>query len=161
MNVQDRVREDEASGDLASAKNRLASHAVTTRFDPRVCEQIARICVRMQDPTEAGRWYFLCDSSDDESGACIKRFSAAHGDRPAQIHSQLPRGVVHKPLEDWAPAAGERLRRIGFKHVPARRDHITRSTFLDNLYPLGCIVMVLAVLGLAYIGLRTVAGWLR
>ncbi|MBX3316718.1 MAG: hypothetical protein KF902_07635 [Phycisphaeraceae bacterium] len=161
VNVFDRVRQDETNGDLASAKNRLCSHAVTTRFDPHICEQIARICVRMQNPTEAGRWYFLSDSGDAESSACIEKFLAAHGHRPAQILSQLPRGVEHKPLQHWTPAVGERLQKIGFKHVPARTKDRTPSTLLDNLYPFGCIVMVFAVLVLAFIGLRTVVGWLK
>mgnify|MGYP000850464905 CR=1 FL=1 len=161
MNVFDRVRADEAKGDLASAKNRLCSHVVTTRFEPHICEQIARICVRMQDPTEAGRWYFLCDSSDTESSTCIEKFLAAHGHVSAQILSQLPRGIQHKPLPEWSPPVGERLQKIGFKHVPARGEQPLRSTLTDNLYPLGCVVFVIAGVALAFIGLRTVMRWLE
>ncbi|MBX3360857.1 MAG: hypothetical protein KF912_08395 [Phycisphaeraceae bacterium] len=161
MNVFDRVRQDEAKGDLASAKNRLCSHVVTTRFEPHICEQIARICVRMQDPTEAGRWYFLCDSVDAESAPCIETFRAAHAHRPAQILSQLPRGIQHKPLQDWTPSVGERLQKIGFKHLPTRGEQPSRSTLTDNLYPLGCAIFFLVGIALAFIGLRTVVGWLQ
>lgn len=161
MSVFDRVQQDEANGDLASAKNRLCSHALSTRFEPSVCEQIARICVRMQNPIEAGRWYFLSESTDAESAPSIEVFRATHRGAPRQIISQLPQGAKNKPLEDWTPAVSARLKEIGFTRVPICRKSVRRSTFADRFYPIGCVLFVIVGIGLALIGLRTVADWLR
>ncbi len=164
MNVQDRVREDEASGDLASAKNRLASHAVTTHFDPSICEQIARLCLRMHDPIEAGRWYLLCDSTDVESAACIEKFMATCGGVAGQVLSQLPRGAKLKPLENWTPTAGARLRELGFKHHPPPSKPTPSSRFdefVSQIGSAGCLGVIVILIGLVIIGLRTVADWLR
>ena len=113
MSVHHRAAQDEAGGDLGSAKRRLASYAVSANtFDPSICERIARLCVRMQDPTEAGRWYILCDSKDTESSDCIQRFTASCGGTPDQVLSQIPRGLKLTSLAEYPPVVAARLREM-------------------------------------------------
>lgn len=159
MSVFERVKQDEASGDLASAKNRLASHAVTTRFDPRICEQIARICLRMQNPTEAGRWYFLSESADSEAEPSIQKFARSCGENPRQILSQMPHGSLTRPIDQYAPAVAARLRRLGYVD-PGTSPPPVPETWSGKLMIAIVLAVVLAVLGMIVIGFITVVGWL-
>lgn len=161
MNALDRAKQDEAEGDLGSAKKRLVSYAVSTRFDPAVCEQIARLCVRMQDPTEAGRWYILCDSKDTESSDCIQRFTASCAGTPKQLLSQLPRGLQLKSLAEFPTVVAERLRELGFQEVPkqGKQAHAPRAV-TDRLVELGCLIVAAILVGLLIVGVITVKGWL-
>ncbi len=79
MGALDRANHDEQQGDLGAARVRLISLAITSPYDPGLYERIARLCCRMSDKAEAGKWYFLCDSADSEGPACIDRFRARHG----------------------------------------------------------------------------------
>ncbi len=55
MGARERARLDIERGDLGSARRRLMSLAQTKQYPEDVCEEIARLCVRMHDPIEAGR----------------------------------------------------------------------------------------------------------
>jgi len=159
VSVFDRARQDEANGDLASAKNRLASHAAGARLDPAVCEQIARLCVRMQDPCEAGRWYFLCDSADSEASRCIERFTRSCGTRPRQILSQLPRATKSKMLDEFPPAAAARLRDLGFAARPAKPAPVAARW---KVVAVGGMWLLVAawILVCAIIGMSRVRNWI-
>lgn len=159
MTVFDRVKQDEASGDLASAKNRLASHAATVHFDPLICEQIARICVRMQDPIEAGRWYFLTESADQEAEPCIRKFARFCGDNPRQIFSQMPHGSLTRPADQYSPSVAGRLRGLGFVD-PVTSPPPVPETWVSKLMSALFLAVILAILGMIVIGFITVVGWL-
>lgn len=159
MTVFERVKQDEAKGDLASARNRLASHAATVHFDPSICEQIARICVRMHDPIQAGRWYFLSESADQEADPSTQKFLRACNNDPRQVFSQLPRGSLARPLAKHPPAVAARLRELGYID-PLSSPPPPPETWIDKLIVplfLGGLGLILA---LVVIGFITVVRWL-
>ncbi len=160
MNAHERAKQDEAAGDLGSAKRRLVSYVVSARFDPSICETIARLCVRMQDPTEAGRWYILCDSKDNESSDCIERFTASCGGTPGQVLSQIPQGLKLKSLDEYPPVVATRLHAMGFRGLP-KQPRAETSTFKDRLATIGCLIVLAIVVGLLIVGMSTVGAWLR
>jgi hypothetical protein len=154
-----RAKLDEQQGDLGSARARLRSYLSSTGYDPAVCERIARISMKMQDPVEAGRWYFLCDSADADAAPAIERFCAAAGGEPRQIYGQLPAFYRRISRERLPGAVLERLKEI--RALPPA-DARTRppSDFFDWLIPLGCITMVALTLLFAAIGAIAMFRWL-
>ncbi len=162
MTVFDRVREDEARGDLGSARRRLASHVVARTLDPQVCERIARICLRMQDPMEAGRWFFLCGSADPEAEEAIRRFTRSCRGDPGCVVSRLPGRSRWQVPAGLPVAAIERLRQLGLEDrdlpTPVRAS-VTDASFLktaDLVIPV-FVVVVIALIAFAAIGIVTVA----
>lgn len=159
MSVFDRVRADEEAGDLGSARKRLAAHAAAANFDPGVCEQIARLSMRMHDPVEAGRWYFLCDSPDLEASAAIDRFIATCAGNCRQTFAQLPGRSRWTSIDDVPAAAARRLAEMGFQ-FPAdvqRRGARPRQRLAALL---GAAIMLL-IATVLIIGLATITGWIR
>lgn len=105
MGALDRANHDEQQGDLGAARVRLISLAITSPYDPGLYERIARLCCRMGDKAEAGKWYFLCDSADSEGPACIDRFRARHGGDMRAILFALPKSMLAKIARGPLPRA--------------------------------------------------------
>lgn len=138
-------------------------------YDPRLCEQIARICVKMSDPVEAGRWYFLSDSSDAESPACITKFLEQFNRHPKQAILQIPTNLRLESVDRYPPVVGERLRAAEFRGVPRNRRPergAAIQSWLRRLGRVGClivlacmaiVVLVLLIAGLAFFG--ELFGW--
>lgn len=145
VKARDRAILDEKSGDLGSARRRLMSRASSSDYDPRLCEQIARICVKMSDPKEAGRWYFLSDSDDPESPACIAKFLEQFNRAPKQTIQQIPSNLRLESVDRYPPVVGERLRAAEFRGVarsprPDRRS--PSETWSQKLRRMGCLLVV-------------------
>jgi hypothetical protein len=92
--VFQRAAYDEAKGDLGSARERLAASASATGFPPKTCEAVARLSVRMHDPTEAGRWFLLTACEDDQARKAIEFFLESHKRLPKLVLDRLPKGLI-------------------------------------------------------------------
>jgi hypothetical protein len=154
-----RAKLDEQQGDLGSARARLRSYLSSTGYDPAVCERIARISMKMQDPVEAGRWYFLCDSADADAAPAIERFCAAAGGEPRQIYAQLPAFYRTISRERLPGAVLERLKEIRAL-PPADARTRPQSGFFDWLIPVGCMTVLTLTLLLTAVGVVAVVRWL-
>ncbi len=155
MNAIDRANFDERAGDLGSARRRLTSLASSIDYDPRLCERIARLCVKMCDPVEAGRWYFLSDSSDAESPACISKFLEQFNRHPKQAILQIPTNLRLESVDRYPPVVGERLRAAEFRGVPRATKRARQPgdrTWLQRLGSVGCL-LVLACIAIGVVAL--------
>jgi hypothetical protein len=115
--------------------------------------------MKMQDPVEAGRWYFLCDSADSDAALAIERFCAASGDTPRQIYAQLPAFYRRIPREQLPAVVLERLKEIrALPPVDARAR--PQSGFFDWLIPVGCMTVLTLTLLMAAVGLVATMRWL-
>ncbi|HYE60799.1 MAG TPA: DUF6584 family protein [Phycisphaerales bacterium] len=186
MSALDRAAHDEANGDLASARRRLASYlrtlagkggtreplpsqlagveaAAQAAYRPEIIERVARLCLRMGDPAAAGQWYFLIDSSDEHAPASIARFEASRGHNPFQLWIALPPWARNLPLDAYPPAARERIARIMppfYKQGPKRERRSKGERAADRALGFGCASLWIGVPVLALVGLVTVILWL-
>lgn len=163
MNAIDRANFDERAGDLGSARRRLMSLASSSMYDPRLCEHIARLCVKMSDPVEAGRWYFLSDSSDAESPACITKFLQQFNRHPKQAILQIPTNLRLESVDRYPPVVGERLRAAEFRGVP--RKHKPKrgadgKTWKARLIGAGCLVVAAYLLIALVVGIGTIGAFI-
>ena len=158
-----RAKQDEKAGDFGAARRRLQSVIGSNGYNAEVCEAIARLSVQMGDPCEAGRWYFLCDSEDSDAQEFIDRFLAQCGNNAEQVASQLPRlKRATKRLEKLAafPAAVKhRIDAIGISAAPQRPRSRRGSKASGRLVGLGCLLLLMAGVVCAAIGVATIAGW--
>ncbi|HYF14097.1 MAG TPA: DUF6584 family protein [Phycisphaerales bacterium] len=162
MSAIERAERDEQAGDLGTARMRLMSFVATGDAGPDECERIARLSVRMGDPVEAGRWYFLCDSRDEQAAACIERFIARHGADSRVLRSQLSGRMARFVLLINHPAAAvERLRQAGITFdddLPVKRNE---SWSMGDVASLGGCLVVAAFLVIALIvGAVEVVTWI-
>jgi hypothetical protein len=158
VNALDRAQRDEAAGDLGSARRRLLSFVRNQGFDAAACEQLARLSVRMGDPEEAGRWYFVCESGDAESPAAIELFKARHGPHARQILLALPRFARYGSRANLPPRVAARLSELGppFDDPPPK----PKSDWSDHLFGWGCALVLLLGLAALCVGIVTIARWL-
>lgn len=156
MSAIERAQRDEAAGDLASAHQRLRSRIGSLGYDAGVCERLARLSVRMGDPAEAGRWYFLCESADAEAGPCIERFRARYV--PRQLIMELPRAVREGPWDRFPPLVAVRMSELG---RPPRKNLPSAAgwDWSDRFMLIGCGVIALVLIAAVVVGLRTLIGW--
>lgn len=120
MGALDRAEQDERQGDLGSSRVRLISLTITSPYNPELYERIARLCCRMGDRTEAGRWYLLCDSADAEAAACIERFVTRHRGEMAAVLSAMPTSMLAKLGSGPLPAGvSRRLSEYGLRDQSA------------------------------------------
>jgi hypothetical protein len=158
VNALDRAQRDEAAGDLGSARRRLLSFVRNQGFDAAACEQVARLSMRMGDPEEAGRWYFVCESSDPESQAAIERFRARHGPHARQLLLALPRFARYGSRATLPPQVAARLSELGppFDEPPAK----PKADWWDQAFGWGCALVVLVGVVSLCVGIVTIARWI-
>lgn len=156
MSAVDRAREDEERGDLGSARKRLTSYAAA-HFKPEDCERVARLSMRMKDPVEAGRWYFLCDSADAESPDAVRCFLQSCGNQPRHVLSALPRGI--RSRNDWPAGAAGRLRDIGFQPALPLPDAIPPTRF-GKVVDWAIVAIGLSLFACTIIGVATAVRWI-
>jgi hypothetical protein len=106
----DRVERDIARGDLGSARRRLASFIGSAPYDPETLARVGDLCALMQDPLQAGRFWFLSSREGAEVESAIESFAASLDD--GRLVWELPRfrgreGTV------FPQVVVERLRRHG------------------------------------------------
>ena len=160
-----RAKADAESGDVGSARRRLLSVIGSCGYNAEVCETIARYSATMGDLTEAGRWYFLCDSSDEQAGACMERFVASCGGNPASVIAQFPRlqraTKQFEKLDAFPPAVAQRLASLHVPLAAPRRRRAQRSSISGKLLGLGCLLILILGVACAAIGAATIVGWVR
>lgn len=162
MSAIERAERDEREGDLGSARHRLRSYLATVGYDADVCERIARLCVRMGDPVEAGRWYYLCESADPEAAPAVERFKANLGGDPRQVFLQIPAKIRAVEFGRLPPEANALVEKWGPPRVgsPPRTPP---SKFKNAALEWGCVaVVLLAIAGLLatlLVGLVVIARW--
>ncbi len=145
-----RAAEDEAKGDLGSARDRLAASAAGTGFPPETCEAVARLSVRMHDPMEAGRWFLLTACDDDEARKAIDFFLDSHNRQPKLVIDRLPKGLIAhlrqapmpKHLHDSLVGLGVLDPNTLITAKPEKAAHNTR----DDQISIGCLVGSMAFL---------------
>ena len=163
VSALERAKLDEAAGDLGSARRRLASYVASTGYDPAICEQIARLCVGMHDPHEAGKWYDVSDSSDSDAESCITAFEKSCGG-PKGVLGQLPRVALSKALEQYPPRVAARLAIAGYAGAPSksatrRSLNMAPGSLGDKVMGVGCALGIFVVGSLLVIGVIAVAQW--
>src|SRR5690606_38053508 len=119
VNALDRAEQDERAGDFGSAKRRLQSYLATVGYSADLCERLARLSLRMGDPVEAGRWYFLADSADPEAAAAIERFVTECGGDGRHLLSRLPAKTRLGALDRYPAEVRARFERFDLRRVPA------------------------------------------
>jgi hypothetical protein len=159
VSALERAERDAQQGDLGSARRRLCSYVASVGYSGAVCEKLARLSIRMNDPVEAGRWYFLCDSADIEAPPAIERFRRACGTHPRQIYGQLPARLRDISLEGLPAAARERIAALG----TARRNPVgapSAGQRLANtaLYT-GCTALFILAVISALVGVVAIIDW--
>lgn len=159
MNALDRAERDEEAGDLGSARRRLMSYVTTVGYSPSLCERIARLCTRMGDPVEAGRWYFLSDSRDPEAGPAVGRFTADCGGDPRAVASRLPAKLRLARVEEYPPGVRARFEGLGLRGPPgsAVLPPVSRSSIAG---PIGCILGLLFGIACVVVGAITILRWI-
>jgi len=106
----DRARADVAIGELARARDRLASYlASPTDVDPQVQVELGRICLQMGDPEAAGRYWLTADASGPEVEAAVDRYVSAHTNI-AHALKRLPWWTL--PEGEVPPVVVARLQRL-------------------------------------------------
>jgi hypothetical protein len=157
VNALDRAQRDAAAGDLGSARRRLLSFVRNQGFNAAACEQLARLSSRMGDPEEAGRWYFVSDSSDPEAPAAIERFRARHGPHARQILLALPRFARYGSRAALPPQVAVRLSELGppFDEPPPK----PKADWWDKTFGWGCALALLLVVASLGVGIFTIVRW--
>jgi hypothetical protein len=157
MSALERAQFDVQQGDLGSARMRLRSFISTARYSAEVCEMLARISRQMSDPVEAGRWYFLCDSADEEAAACIELFLHSCRDDARRIATRIPARVRSTPAEQFPEAVRERLSALPL--TPSASLH-SGNDVTGNLVFIGCLVLLTSIGVTSVIGAGIIIRWL-
>lgn len=148
---------DEQSGDLGLARMRLTSLAIHCSFDPIVCERVATISLQMHDQHEAGKWFFLCDSSHADAHKCIDLFLNRYNNNAEVIMGELPisfRNLFHNGKASSSTAA--RFAAMGLKPNP--RESVTLGP--EKPRPIrDAIVAVLGTVFILYIIVMVILGF--
>ena len=159
MNAQQRADEDIRRGDFGSARRRLSSAARSLKYSPESCERVARLSVRMNDPVEAGRWYFLCASSDAQADALVDVFVNSCGRDARKVAAALPAKVMQRvrARPDQYPHAATRLEKLGYRLSQSDKDRANRGEDGDSLAAsLGCLAVIGALLACMIVGAVTI-----
>jgi hypothetical protein len=158
----ERAERDEHAGDLGTARMRLMSFVATGDAGPDECERIARLSVRMGDPVEAGRWYFLCDSRDEQAAACIERFLERHGAQMHLLRSQIPARMARNVLQTGMPAAAaQRLRDAGIVYDNDDETPIDDTwSWSDKAVGVGCLIVVTGLAIACVTGIVQIIAWI-
>ena len=159
MKVFARADREVERGDLGSAKRLLKSAAHASEFSPELCERIARVSAAMKDPVEAGRWYFLCASSDAQADALVDVFVNSCGRDARKVAAALPAKVMQRvrARPDQYPHAATRLEKLGYRLSQSAKDRANRSEDGDSLAAsLGCLAVIGGLLACTIVGAVTI-----
>jgi len=160
MTLRERIQLDLSRNDLGSARTRLVSAFVNSPYNPALAEEIARLSLQMHNPVEAGRWYFCCDSQDEQSAALIQLFSSKTSSGPKQLLSQLPPKLRTTPLDQLPDAVRQRMNDLGSQIAASPSEDPDKPDWLFRFFGIGCLLGTLLIIVAAVIGLGTIAQWL-
>ena len=160
MTLHERIQLDLSRGDIGSARTRLISAFVNSPYNPALAEEIARLSVQMHNPAEAGRWYFCCDSQDEQSAALIQLFTSKHSSGPQQVLSQLPLKVRDAPPDQLPIAVRQRMNDLGNQVAASTSEDSNKPDWLLRSFGIGCLLGTILIIGAAIVGLGTIGKWL-
>jgi hypothetical protein len=118
----------------------------------------------MKDLVQAGRWFFLCESSHPKAQECIALFVARCGRRHEQVLGQLP-GVVRRQVREGKAHSCVIRRLEGLGMIPNAAVRIPTPTtrwqrtkeFMSNAgIALGCLSVIICAL----VGIVMIASWI-
>jgi len=123
----------------------------------------------MKDLVQAGRWFFLCESSHPKAQECIALFVARCGRKHEQVLGQLP-GVVRRQVREGTAHSCviRRLEGLGMvpsapvrSPTPTTRWQRTKEFMSNTGVAFGCLsVMICALVGIVMIA-SWIFAWLR
>jgi hypothetical protein len=109
------------SADMVSTRRRLSLFVSTEAYRPDLLARIARICVELRDPTQAGRYWLLSDAKGPEVESAVDALVKSCQSTPRLIASELPRFKGDWDIDGYAPAAKERIGRLGLSDELRKR----------------------------------------
>lgn len=163
MTLRERIQLDLSRNDYGSARTRLVSAFVNSSYNPALPEEIARLSLQMHNPVEAGRWYFCCDSQDEQSAALIQLFTSKHASGPRQILSQVPVRLRSTPGSQLPERVRHRLAALGHRDIDALAHSAVQENKKDwfaGAVTLGCAAVLLLIVTFTIVGIVASVRWL-
>lgn len=157
-----KVDEDLRCGDVQMARTRLESLVASLPRELVVRERLAELCRQEGDLVEAGRWSYLADA---RVPAEVEAFERACGGDPVRIMRALRwRGRQEAARSDTARERLADVRRRA--EAKAGTELAWEDTGREaepgggvDWFGLGCLLVVVLVIGLAVVGAWTVVTW--
>ena len=115
------TKAETARVDPGATRRRLASFIGGEAYKPDLLARVARLSVELNEPTEAGRFWFLSDAAGLEVDAAVEAFAKSCQRLPRLMASELPRFVRDWDLEQYTGPARERIERYGLAEALSRR----------------------------------------
>ncbi len=164
-----RVESEIAAGDLGKARDRLHGLSRTYPDDLSLRSRLAEIYWKLQFPHMAGCYWFLEDNQTDDTRHAVASFEKRCGGDPwIMLHSIKFRGHP----DSVSPFAKQRLddlisrckKKYGsyqdFRGQRTRYVETAKQKWINILFTIGCL-SVLILIGLcAIVGLSTIIVWL-
>jgi len=164
MSPLERAEDTIRQGNLAMARQQLASLVVAGSYDPELAARIGRIALDLGDRWEAGRWYLLSAAVGDEVEQCVELFVRGAGNKPEAVVLHLPHALCAHDVDDYAPAARGRIDRYGlrdvFRELTAGTSDSLRSKLRDGVVASGCLLVLLALFTALVVGFVAIIRWL-
>ena len=167
-----KVEKDTASGDYGKARDRLHGLIATYPDDLTLRRRLGEIYWQLQYPAMAGRYWYLEETKSPEMVAARKAFEGSCGDNLFQMLLALKfRGDIESIRNTYAGrtllALSKQVKdqfgyEIHFQKRGAERYHWTppKTSWRERIVAVGCIVILLAAVGLVGIGLDAVLNWI-
>ncbi len=145
------------------------SRAAQVPYSPELFERIARLCIRMGDMAEAGRWYAVIASTDEAAPRAIEVFLGRCKGNEWQILSQIPHAAaqvdaanlpaaVRKRFPSWDKARQMHGRCLSppllAVHGPVRK---WLGKIAGKIAWMGCLAIFVFVLVCTVVGFSTMA----
>lgn len=166
--VIERARRDLADHQLWRARRRLEGFVGSQGYHRDVMELLGDVCDQMGDLPAAGRFWFFCETRDDDQRRAIEQFVRDAGGDPLVIFSQLPRRLRDTRLERFPPDVQKRLRALLASqpkplpiniHHPRRAGRAPRD-FTVDLFAYSALTLIgLFCLYVFSVGLAHVLAW--
>jgi hypothetical protein len=165
----DRAEQAARRGELWRAKEMLQGAIRAGRYDPALCERLGVVLLRMGDLVEAGKYLFLSGAREpfyeEPIRIYVRRYTAKAARQPLQLYYTFPRAARLAHRHDYPAIVAGELARLGLpEKLPARHERRGAASGLsgaNKMIGLGCLIFIVAVLGLAVIGLVTILQWVR
>ena len=85
------TKPETSSVDPAATRRRLVSFVGTGGYRSDLLARIARLCVELEEPAQAGRYWLLSEASGPDVEAAIEAFAESCQRTPRLMASELPR----------------------------------------------------------------------
>jgi hypothetical protein len=166
----EKVEREIAAGNLGKARDRLQGLLVTYPDDLTLRRRLGDVYWELQHPAMAGRYWYLEEYKTAAMAAACQAFEHSCGNRSLEILLALKfKGDIESIDDTYAGQSLLKLQRqvreeygthIDFQKRGAARYRLTsRERFRAKAVSLGCVLAVLAVGGLAGIGLYSILTW--